>query len=171
MSYPIKIAPYRKRELSPLRRACLSLGLGINAKPETNLAWLLRKAGLGKTAIDYLRFSDDEQVRKIVALYDSLNTTERKAVTIDYLIMSAGLDAAHIWGCVNAELYRAAGRLACLAAPKVVRKLVESALKPNGYQDRRLLFQVGGVLPVCGQQGVAACRRWESVLSTPFSVH
>ena len=54
---------FPKRDLPPLRRACLSLGLEVNAQPGTNLAWLLRKAKLGKTAMDYLRFSDDEQAQ------------------------------------------------------------------------------------------------------------
>jgi hypothetical protein len=77
---------YRKRELSPLRRACLSLGLPVDGKPKTNHSWLLRKSGLGNTAVKYLRFSDDDQARRIVKLYDSLaNATERKAVTIDFL--------------------------------------------------------------------------------------
>jgi hypothetical protein len=41
---------FSKRNLSPLRRACLSLGLPVDARPRTNLALLLRKAKLGKTA-------------------------------------------------------------------------------------------------------------------------
>jgi hypothetical protein len=89
---------YRKRELSPLRRACVSLGLTVNARPTTNLAWLLRKTKLGKTAIEYLKFSDDDQARQIVKLYCSLNATERKAVTIDYLIIAAGADGHRVWG-------------------------------------------------------------------------
>ena len=40
---------FPRRELSPLRRACLSLGLEVDAQPDTNLSWLLRKAKLGKT--------------------------------------------------------------------------------------------------------------------------
>jgi len=136
----------RKRELSPLRRACLSLGLEVGAMPGTRLAWLLRKARLGKTAIEYLRFSEDEQARQIVALYDRLNATERKAVTIDYLVMAAGADPPHIWGCINAELYRVAGVLACINAPTVMRNIIESALKPSGYQDRRLFFEMWALL-------------------------
>jgi hypothetical protein len=36
---------FPKRKLSPLRRACLSLGLTVDARPNTNLARLLRRAG------------------------------------------------------------------------------------------------------------------------------
>jgi hypothetical protein len=138
-----------KRELSPLRRACVSLGLNVDAKPQTKLAWLLRKAGLGNTAVDYLRFSSDRQARRIVALHDSLNATERKAVSIDFLLLAAGADPHHIWGCIQEELSRVqgmgAGILACMDALKVMR---DRALTPDGYQDRRLLFQIAGVLPV-----------------------
>ena len=142
----------RKRELSPLRRACLSLGLEVDAQPKTNLAWLLRKEGLGKTGIEYLQFSSDDQAQQIVALYRRLNATERKAVTLDYLALAAGADSAHVLGCVGAEVYRMAGTLARMDAPTVVRKLVERALMPDGYQDRRLFFQMAGLLPVPGQQ-------------------
>jgi hypothetical protein len=144
-----------KRELSPLCRARLSLGLEVNARPQTNLARLLRRAGLGKTAISYLESSKDEQAGKIVALYNQLNATERKAVTIDYLVLAAGADSAHIWGCINEELYRMVGVLASMDALKVMR---ERALTPEGYQDRKLLFQIAGVLPVPGQQGLTRLR-------------
>jgi hypothetical protein len=141
-----------KRELSPLRRACLSLGLEVDAKPTTRLVLLLRQAGLGKTAIDYLRFSSDERARQVVSLHDSLNATERKAVSIDYLVLAAGADPHHIWGCIQEELSRVqgmgAGVFACMDALKVTR---ERALTPDGYQDRRLLFQIAGVLPMAAR--------------------
>lgn len=135
---------YPKRELSPLRRACLSLGLDVDARPKTNLARFLRKAGLGETAISYLELSSDEQAQQIVALYHRLNATERKAVTIDYLVLAARADVHRILGCISAEQYRVAGVLACMDALKVMR---DRALTPDGYQDRRLLFQIAGVLP------------------------
>ena len=100
---------FPKRKLSPLRRACLSLGLPVDVRPGTNLARLLHKIRLGKTAIDYLRFSKDEAARRIVALHDALNATERKAVTIDYLILAAGADVHHISGVVQEEVSRLRG--------------------------------------------------------------
>jgi hypothetical protein len=142
----------RKRELSPLRRACLSLGLNVDAKPKTNLAWLLRKAALGKTAIDYLRFSRDEQALQIVALYDSLNATERKAVTIDYLIMAAGADVHHVSGVIQEMLSRIrgveAGLLAYMDAPNVMKRAIKHALTPDGHKDRKLVLQAAGVVPM-----------------------
>ena len=78
----------------------------MNAQPGTDLAWLLRKAKLGKTAMEYLRWSDDVQAHQIVARFDSLNSTERKAVTIDYLIMATGVDVHHVWGVIQEELSR-----------------------------------------------------------------
>jgi len=142
-----------KRELSPLRRACLSLGLDVDARPKTNLARFLRKAGLGETAISYLGVSSDEQAQQIVALYQRLNATERKAVTIDYLVLAARADVHRILGCISAEQYRVAGVFACMDALKV---MIERALTPDGYQDRRLLFQIVGVLPMPGENPCAA---------------
>jgi len=125
----------------------------VDARPRTRLAWLLRAAGLGKNPIDYLGLSSDEQARQIVALYDKLNATERKAANIDVLVQAAGADPHHIWGCIQEELSRVqgmgAGPSACMDALKVMR---DRALTPDGYQDRRLLFQIAGVLPVHGQQ-------------------
>jgi len=152
--YPARNAPlsFPKRTLSPLRRACVSLGLPLDARPRTNLARTLRTAGLGKTAIEYLKFSEDEQARRIVELHYSLkNATERKAVTIDYLIMAAGADVHHVWGVIQEELSRAmeieAKLLACVNAPDVTRKAVKYAMSPGGYEDRELLMRIVGAVP------------------------
>jgi hypothetical protein len=158
---------FPKRNLSPLRRACLSLGLPVDARPGTNMAWLLRKAGLGKTAIEYLKFSRDEQARRIVALYGSLNATERKAVTIDYLIMAAGADVHHISGVVQEELSRVrgieAGFLACMDGPNVMRKTIEHAMTPKGQKDRELVLRIVGFLPTPPQRSFAFLRRGRGV--------
>src|ERR1039458_10693599 len=102
---------FPKPELSPLRRACLSLGLPVDARPHTNLARLLRKAAGLRTAaiIEYLKFSDDEQVRRIIELHSVLNATERKAVTIDHLILAAGADVHHVSGLIQEWLSRLRG--------------------------------------------------------------
>jgi hypothetical protein len=149
---------FPKRKLSPLRRACLSLGLSVDARPLTNLARLLRNAGLGSTAIEYLRFSEDEQAQRIVELHYSLNATERKAVTIDYLILAAGADVHHVWGVIQEEQSRisesVATMLACESAIDVTRKTIERALRPDGHKDRELLFRIAGLFPMPGQPGL-----------------
>jgi hypothetical protein len=145
---------YRKRELSPLRRACLSLGLPINAKPETNHAWLLRRLGLGSTGIDYLKFSGDDQAQQIVALYHSLNATERRAVSIDHLVLAAGADVHHVWGLIQEELSRVTDTRAMLMtsmrASDVIETAIESALTPEGHHDRELVMQAARVFPIPG---------------------
>ena len=158
---------FPKRELSPLRRACLSLGLDVNAQPETNLAWLLRKAKLGKTAMEYLKFSEDEHARKIVTRFHSLNSTERKAVTIDYLTMATGADIHHIWGVIQEELSRMDGLVAVLAASQsslgVLEKTIESARTPGGHEDRKLFFQITGDLLSPPKAGFARFHRTRGV--------
>ena len=149
-SYPF----CRKRELSPLRRACLSLGLPVDAKPETNHAWLLRKLGLGSTGIEYLKLSDDDQAQRIVALYDSLNATERRAMTVDYLVLAAGADVHHVWGLIQEELSRVTDTRAMLMASMrvsdVIETAIESALTPEGHHDRKLVLQAARVFPIPG---------------------
>ena len=152
-------AQFPKRELSPLRRACLSLGLEVDAQPETNLALILRKAKLGKTGMDYLRWSEDEHARQIVARYDSLNATERKAVTIDYLIMATGADVHHIWGAIQEELSRMGGLAASVNSLRVLKKTVENALTPGGHEDRKLFFQIADHLPSPPKSGFARFHR------------
>lgn len=146
---------FPKRELSPLRRACVSLGLPVDTRPGTNLARLLRKAGLGKTAVEYLKFSEGEVAQQIIALYYSLNATERKAVTIDYLIMAAGADVHHVSGLIQEGLSRAteceAGLLAYTNLPAVVDKAIEYALTPEGYKDRHMLLRIAGAIPASPQ--------------------
>ena len=139
---------FPKRKLSPLRRACLSLGLPVDARPRTNLARLLRKARLGKTAIEYLKFSEGEVAQQIIALYHSLNPTERKAVTIDYLVMAAGADVHRVSGLIQEGMSRAteseASLLAYMNAPAVVGKAIEQALTPEGHGDREMLLRMMG---------------------------
>jgi hypothetical protein len=141
---------FPKRKLSPMRRACLSLGLKVDAQPRTNLARLLRKAGLGKTGIEYLKPSKDEQAQRIVDLYHSLNATERKAVTIDYLILAAGADVHHVSGMIQEGVSRLtdaeAGLLVYMNAPDVARKVIEHALTPEGHEDRELVLRMAGAL-------------------------
>lgn len=138
---------YRKRELSPRQRACVSLGLPIGAKPKTHLASQLHQVGLGDKAIEYLQGSADAQARRIVELYRSLKSaTERKAVTIDYLIMAAGADMHHVWGLIQEEVSRTqcmlVGNMVFMAAPKVADVLIRDALKPGGVKAQQLLYDL-----------------------------
>jgi hypothetical protein len=143
---------YRKRELSPRQRACLSLGLPIDTKPKTNLTPRLHQAGIGDKAIEYLSFSDDSQAQRIVELHRALNATERKAVTIDYLILAAGADMHHVWGVIQEEVSRVQGMLVgnmvCMAAPQVTGVLIQGALKSDGIKAQQLLFKLGRELGV-----------------------
>lgn len=136
-----------KRKLSPLRRACQSLGLPIDTRPGTNFAQRLRKGKLDETAIEYLELSRDEQARRIVELYNSLKSaTERQAVTIDYLIIAAGADVHHVWGVIQEEVSRRSEIETCLLvamhAPDVTQKIIERAKTPEGYKDRELLMRL-----------------------------
>jgi hypothetical protein len=138
---------FPKRKLSPLQRARLSLGMQIDARPRTNLTRQLRRAGLGNTAIEYLEFSNGEQARQIVHLYRSLKSaTERKAMTIDYLIMAAGADVHHVWGLIQEGVSRLtqlqASLLISSCVPDVTRTAIKRALTPEGHKDRELVFQI-----------------------------
>jgi hypothetical protein len=155
---PARAAPFSfpKRTLSPLRRACLSLGLPFDVRPGTNLAWRLKKLGLGKTAIEYLKWSKGAQARQIVELYYSLNSaTERKAVTIDHLIMAADADVHHVSGLIQEGVSRVteieAGLLIYSNAPDVTRKAIERALTPEGHKDRELVLRIAEVVPAPAQ--------------------
>ncbi len=68
---PEAILTFPKRELSPLAPRLSATRSADQCAGRTKLGWLLRKAGLGKTAIEYLKFSKGEQARQIVELYYS----------------------------------------------------------------------------------------------------
>jgi hypothetical protein len=146
------LVDFPKRQLSPLRRACLSLGLPIDAQPRTNLARRLRAAGLGNTAIEYLKFSKDEQARQLVELYLSLKSaTERKAVTIDYLILAGGMDVHRVWGLIQEALSWTSEvestLMICMKSNEVTQKAIERALTPGGHKDRELVLRTIGTIP------------------------
>jgi hypothetical protein len=135
-----------QRELSPLRRACRSLGLPVDAQPKTNLAKLLRKVGLEQPAIEYLQLAKGELARQIVDLYFSLNVTERRAVTIDYLILAADADAHQVAGLISEGVSRFSGGLAvaqaCMSLPELTRRAINCAMRSEGFRDRELLFRM-----------------------------
>jgi hypothetical protein len=141
---------YLKRELGPLQRCRVSLGLSVDAKPRTNYAWALRQAGLGASGIEYLRYSEDEQAQRVVALYAGLCRTERRASTFDYLVMAAQVDAQRVWGALLVELSRVMDArttlLACMSGPDVIAAASKNARKPDGCQDRKLLLQAARMI-------------------------
>jgi hypothetical protein len=97
----------------------------------------------GQTAIEYLGISDDDQARTIVKPYSSLKSaTERKAVTIDYLVMAAGADVHHVWGVIQEEVSRISGiKMNRLASRVVLDALIKAALKPDGVKAQKLLLK------------------------------
>jgi hypothetical protein len=142
---------FPKRELSPLQRACLSLGLPIDARPRTNLGQQLRRAGLAKTAIEYLKCAKGEQARQIVQRFYSLKTaTERKAVTIDHLILAEGSDFHQVRGLIMEGVSRVSevetDLLIAMNTPDLIRKAIESAKTPGGHKDRELLLRIAAPL-------------------------
>jgi hypothetical protein len=146
-----------KRELSPLQRACRSLGLPIDARPKTSLHRLLRKAGIGSTVIQYLEFSKSDQAQTVVQLFSELNATERKAATIDLLILAAGVDVHHIIGQIAEGASRAGREVAMMLAyaslPEVTRITIERAQMPEGAKDRALVFQLANASGLLAENG------------------
>jgi len=65
-----------------------------------------------------------------VELHHGLNATERKAVTIDHLLMAATADVHHVLGVIHEERSRVSGCavaiLACESAIDVTRKLLSA---------------------------------------------
>jgi len=141
-----------KNELTPLKRACIALGLDKDFVPQTKITHLLQKAKVYKKAFQYLRLSNEPEAKAIIEKYDSLVPAERKAMTIDHLIAATKVDHVRIVEILSGEIYRqeglASNMLAAIESTAIMSKRIAFAKKPEGFQDAKMLLQVTGVVPV-----------------------
>lgn len=115
------------------------------------LAAYAAQVGGKEVFMEIARLSGDTLMRNVVALWDDLPESQRRGIRIEGLIKQVGLAPEDFL----AELVRAghrsgvsmAGIVLGLANPLVAEATVQAALKPDGYRDRRLIFQSSGLLP------------------------
>jgi hypothetical protein len=137
--------------MTPLRRACIALGLPPDFPPPGQTDWIIKRMPGGKQrAIELLRNSPDERGLKLIEAYDTLAPAEQKAITLGYLIAATGSNAPALMGLIVTEDYRQTGSVALIRAivssPEAVRRAAKRALTPGGFRDANLVLQIAAMV-------------------------
>jgi hypothetical protein len=111
--------------------------------------------------IEALRFSqEDESARAFLQKYDSVPPADRPYLSIDEICVAAGVDPKRLltlaveW-MVKISLMKANIEVSS-NLPGITKAMVKSALTDKGARDRRLFFQITGILPTARPAGPLA---------------
>lgn len=126
--------------------------LKLNKKRTFDLDSALYSLGIAPPdAISYLRSSDDEDIKKLIAAYDEY-TDPNRAGLLSVLCKRQSLSYIKVIESLYTELKRVRGMccgiLMLEKMDEVATAFVERAKGQFGHQDTKLLFQMVGLAPV-----------------------
>ena len=109
-------------------------------------------------ALGYLRCSSALEAKQMIALFDSLMKSEKKSVTLDHLAAACKDDKGNsvqpskVMGIITEQMFSMSvavtGMIAASKAHDVMRAAVWYAGTVDGHQDRKMLLQTVGPVPV-----------------------
>lgn len=106
-----------------------------------------------KTAvIDYLRGSSEDDARQWLAVWDTLSKTAQDALPLEAICIAATLTTKRLFELVSGAMFEQSAAesslIAAVAHPQIVQATIDSALQPEGIEDRKMLHQHRNFLPV-----------------------
>lgn len=142
-------------ELAPfgLLRERARVDLGLKEHPVTNVADVLEKAGITTIqCIDFIRNSPRDEVAKLIHSSRSVHIDDLSSTPIDYLMAHSKIDAQTmiemLAGAMMTQGANVATMLVALSHPDVMKKAIDYAKTPEGFQDRRMVLQIAGSAPI-----------------------
>jgi hypothetical protein len=121
------------------------------ASPEiTPIIW--RTMGNQKRAMDTLRFSEDEQCRRLLVLYGGLSQDDQERLPLEIPCLAAGVSPAHILGqliLTARDASRAESALILIGQnPDILRATAAfGTALPNNVKDREMILKATQTLP------------------------
>lgn len=113
---------------------------------------LRRSIGGRAKVLELLQGSSEPDARKILKVVEEVGRRGRTGLPLEAYAIAAGLTTRRMFELVAGEAFVRSGEEAALVAatahPKVVRKSVEMALTGKGVNDRKMLHQHAGFLPM-----------------------
>lgn len=107
-------------------------------------------------AIEFLRGTDDDLIRKFLSLWDDMPPSIHDQLPFEAFCLATGITTKRMLEIITGACFEqsdAAVKLVAAAAhPAVVRATVNAAMYPDGYQDRKMLHLNKGFLPVSKNQ-------------------
>lgn len=145
----------KKHVTAKLKALALKGGLAL-LPGEGTLTLATRKiAGGREQVISYIRMAavdGDPHAAAFIHVWDDLKTWEQKLATLDDVCAASGVAPVKLVKAVVGTAYETgvdvANMVAAHAHPDIVEKSVEMAKKDDGIEDRKMLLQHHGFLPV-----------------------
>ena len=109
---------------------------------------LARQAGGRRTFLELGALSDDEQVRQVAVVWNSLSARDKRTCSLEELCNAVGIEPSRLFGSVAVTAVRhnmdMTKLILALNAPHLMQELVERALQPDGDRERELYFKMWG---------------------------
>lgn len=130
----------------------------VDSQPEISTI-LRRSVGGREKVFELLKSSSEVDAQKLVKIFVELGVHDSKYLPLEAYALAAGLTTRRMFELVAGEAFAQSAQesalVAAVAHPNVVRKTVKSALKDKGINDRRILHQHAGFLPMPKTQFVS----------------
>jgi hypothetical protein len=119
---------------------------------EPAVSHLLRKLGSRATVLQYLRGSADEDARRFLTVYDRYTKGQQNILPLEAFCVAAKITTKRFFEVISGAVFEQAGDESALLAaakhPNVVAATIKNALHPLGKDDRKMLHQHQGFLPM-----------------------
>lgn len=117
---------------------------------ELSLDRIVPVAGGRSHFVEIARHSENEKVRQLVALWDSLPRREQNRCRFEQLCEAVGLDPATFLGDVAATAFArgidTSKLIVAISQPLVFETVAKRALEPEGHRERKMFLEAVGVL-------------------------
>jgi hypothetical protein len=140
-------------ELEAVDRALLVLDVERSALESVPwITGILREGGVEGRVWEYLEASEHPDARVLVKIHDTLPARVAPACPIEAVCIAAGMETRKVLGLVMEEVFVQAGQTGRLLAAarhgEVVQAAIDMAVSPGGTQERKMILQHSGFLPV-----------------------
>jgi hypothetical protein len=121
-----------------------------------------------KTFMEMARFASqiEPQLQVIIESYEKLTPPGQRSADLDALCKLNDVDPAHFLGVVAEAAQKFSSNssilIAALNMPSVVQKSIKEALKTDGIQDRKMLFQHSGFIPTPGGTNISIVQKQQA---------
>lgn len=142
-----------KSESTLVAEALILLGVHPNDLDQSPKIEHLFKGIGGKLKVfEYLAGSEEKEAREILDLRKRLNTRQAEVVPFEAYCLAASIPVKKMFGIISSEVMdqesKAKELMFRARHTEVVQATIESALDPLGQQDRKMLHQAAGFVPV-----------------------
>jgi hypothetical protein len=122
----------------------------LNTAPPLTPLLKLAHGGIAQV-LDAMRLSEDADLARFLAKYDSLSPTDRKIVPFEAVALAANLNTRALLGpimyALQAQSVSLVKLLTLSSHPEVVKARIKYARMPAGHADRHALDTALGLLP------------------------